>query len=73
MTHNQDEAHSLSDRIAVLRKGRVEQVLAGTGRPFKNRPLRLRASTVEQMGTLRELFERPANAFVARFVGLTQY
>jgi spermidine/putrescine transport system ATP-binding protein len=46
VTHNQDEAISLSDRIAVLRTGRVEQI-----------------------GTPRELFERPANAFVARFVG----
>jgi spermidine/putrescine transport system ATP-binding protein len=46
VTHNQDEALSLSDRIAVLRTGRVEQ-----------------------FGTPRELFERPANGFVARFVG----
>jgi spermidine/putrescine transport system ATP-binding protein len=46
VTHNQDEALSLSDRIAVLRKGRIEQI-----------------------GTPRELFERPANAFVARFIG----
>src|ERR1700726_335284 len=46
VTHNQDEALSLSDRIAVLRTGRIEQI-----------------------GTPRELFERPANAFVARFVG----
>jgi spermidine/putrescine transport system ATP-binding protein len=46
VTHNQDEALSLSDRIAVLRAGRIEQT-----------------------GTPRELFERPANAFVARFVG----
>ena len=46
VTHNHDEALSLSDRIVVLRRGRVEQI----GRP-------------------RELFERPANAFVARFVG----
>ncbi len=46
VTHNQDEALSLSDRIAVLRTGRVEQI-----------------------GTPRELFERPANGFVARFIG----
>ena len=43
VTHNQDEALSLSDRIAVLRTGRVEQI-----------------------GTPRELFERPANATSAR-------
>jgi spermidine/putrescine transport system ATP-binding protein len=46
VTHNQDEALSLSDRIGVLRCGRVEQI-----------------------GTPREVFERPANGFVARFVG----
>jgi spermidine/putrescine transport system ATP-binding protein len=46
VSHNHDEAFSLSDRIAVLRKGRVEQI-----------------------GSPRELFERPANAFVARFIG----
>ena len=47
VTHNQEEALSLSDRTAVLRDGRVEQV-----------------------GTPRELFESPANVFVARFVGV---
>jgi len=46
VTHNQDEALAMSDRIAVLRAGRIEQI-----------------------GTPRELFQRPANAFVARFVG----
>jgi spermidine/putrescine transport system ATP-binding protein len=46
VTHNQDEALLLSDRVAVLRAGRIEQI-----------------------GTPRDLFERPANAFVARFVG----
>ena len=47
VTHNQEEALSLSDRIAVLCAGRIEQV----GRP-------------------QELFDSPANAFVARFVGV---
>jgi spermidine/putrescine transport system ATP-binding protein len=46
VTHNQDEALSMSDRIAVLRAGRIEQV-----------------------GTPRELVQRPANAFIVRFVG----
>jgi spermidine/putrescine transport system ATP-binding protein len=46
VTHNHDEALSLSDRIAVLRTGKIEQI-----------------------GSPRELFERPANAFVARFIG----
>jgi ABC-type Fe3+/spermidine/putrescine transport system ATPase subunit len=47
VTHNQEEALSLSDRIAVLRAGRIEQV-----------------------GSPHELYESPANAFVARFVGI---
>jgi spermidine/putrescine transport system ATP-binding protein len=47
VTHNQEEALSLSDRIAVLRAGRIEQV-----------------------GLPHELYESPANAFVARFVGI---
>jgi spermidine/putrescine transport system ATP-binding protein len=47
VTHNQEEALSLSDRTAVLRDGQIEQV-----------------------GTPRELFETPANVFVARFVGV---
>jgi spermidine/putrescine transport system ATP-binding protein len=46
VTHNQEEALTLSDRIAVLRAGIIEQV-----------------------GSPRELYEAPANAFVARFVG----
>src|SRR5262245_6353794 len=46
VTHNQDEALALSDRIGVLRAGSIEQI-----------------------GTPRDLFERPANAFIARFVG----
>ena len=47
VTHNQDEALSLSDRMAVMHKGRIEQV---------DVPARF--------------FEAPANAFVARFVGI---
>lgn len=47
VTHNQDEALSLSDRMAVMHKGRIEQVDA-PGR----------------------FFETPANAFVARFIGI---
>lgn len=47
VTHNQDEALSLSDRMAVMHRGRIEQVDA---------PARF--------------FERPANAFVARFIGM---
>jgi ABC-type Fe3+/spermidine/putrescine transport system ATPase subunit len=47
VTHNQDEALSLSDRMAIMHRGRLEQV-----------------------GAPAEFFDRPANAFVARFVGM---
>jgi putative spermidine/putrescine transport system ATP-binding protein len=46
VTHDQEEALTLSDRIAVFNEGRIEQV-----------------------GTAREIYEQPANAFVAGFVG----
>jgi putative spermidine/putrescine transport system ATP-binding protein len=46
VTHDQEEALTMSDRIAVFSDGRVEQV-----------------------GTPGEIYERPANAFVAGFVG----
>ncbi len=46
ITHDQEEALVLSDRIAVMNKGRLEQV-----------------------ATTTEIYERPANAFVADFVG----
>lgn len=47
VTHNQDEALSLSDRMAVMHSGRIEQI-----------------------DTPARFFEAPANAFVARFVGI---
>ncbi len=46
VTHDQEEALTLSDRIAVFNAGRIEQV-----------------------GTAREVYEHPATAFVAGFVG----
>ncbi len=46
VTHDQTEAMTLGDRIAVLRKGEVLQI-----------------------GTPRELYERPRNLFVAGFIG----
>jgi putative spermidine/putrescine transport system ATP-binding protein len=46
VTHDQDEALAMSDRIAVFSQGRIEQV----GTPF-------------------DVYERPASAFVADFVG----
>jgi ABC-type Fe3+/spermidine/putrescine transport system ATPase subunit len=48
VTHDQIEALSLSDRIAVMQGGRVEQV-----------------------GPPRQLYERPATAFVRDFLGQT--
>jgi ABC-type Fe3+/spermidine/putrescine transport system ATPase subunit len=46
VTHDQDEAMDLSDRVAVMRAGRLQQVAPP-----------------------RTLYERPATAFVAGFVG----
>jgi ABC-type sugar transport system ATPase subunit len=46
VTHDQVEAMSLSDRIAVLNEGRIQQI-----------------------GTPDDIYQRPANRFVARFVG----
>lgn len=46
VTHDQTEALTLADRVAVLRDGIIEQI-----------------------GTPRELYETPANVFVAGFIG----
>ena len=46
VTHDQDEALTLCDRLAVFNNGRIEQV-----------------------GAAREVYENPANRFVADFVG----
>jgi spermidine/putrescine transport system ATP-binding protein len=46
VTHDQTEALALSDRIAVLSHGRIEQI-----------------------GSPSEIYERPATAFVAEFIG----
>ncbi|MFI9024492.1 ABC transporter ATP-binding protein [Streptomyces sp. NPDC053560] len=48
VTHDQEEALTMSDRVAVLDGGRIEQV----GPPL-------------------EIYDRPATAFVAGFVGMT--
>ena len=50
VTHDQEEALSLSDRVAVMRDGHVQQV-----------------------ATPRTLYERPANRFVADFVGTNNF
>src|SRR5919204_4151594 len=46
VTHDQDEALSMSDRVVVMDRGRVQQI-----------------------GTPEEIYRRPANRFVAEFVG----
>ncbi|WGX96616.1 ABC transporter ATP-binding protein [Nocardioides sp. L-11A] len=48
VTHDQEEALTLSDRIAVFDAGRIQQ-----------------------LGTPREIYENPASAYVAGFVGTT--
>ena len=46
VTHDQDEALSMSDRVAVMSAGEVQQI-----------------------GTPEDIYRRPANRFVAEFVG----
>jgi putative spermidine/putrescine transport system ATP-binding protein len=46
VTHDQEEAFSISDRVAIMNAGRIMQ-----------------------LDTPENLYQRPANAFVARFVG----
>jgi iron(III) transport system ATP-binding protein len=50
VTHDQKEALSMADRVAVLNEGRIVQV-----------------------GTPRELYDRPASRFVAEFLGETNF
>ena len=47
VTHDQEEAMEVADRIVVIAKG-----------------------TLEQIGTPREVYEQPANEFVARLIGV---
>ena len=47
VTHDQEEALTLSDRIAVINLGKLQQI-----------------------GTPRDLYERPENPFVADFIGI---
>lgn len=46
VTHDQEEALTMSDRIAVMNKGRFEQI-----------------------GTAKEIYEKPQSKFVAGFIG----
>jgi putative spermidine/putrescine transport system ATP-binding protein len=48
VTHDQEEALTMSDRIAVFHEGRIEQI-----------------------GTPAQIYEKPDNAFVAGFVGVS--
>ena len=48
VTHDQEEALTMSDRIAVMNEG-----------------------VLQQCGTPEEIYERPANAFVAGFIGIS--
>ncbi len=50
VTHDQEEAMAISDRIAVMKNG-----------------------VVQQIGTPKELYQRPANKFVAGFVGRSNF
>lgn len=50
VTHDQEEALALSDRIAVMHKGQVEQV-----------------------GTPKEIYDRPSSLFVAQFIGKANF
>ncbi len=50
VTHDQEEALTMSDRIAVMSAGQIQQ-----------------------MGTPRDIYTRPANRFVASFIGETNF
>lgn len=46
VTHDQEEAFAMSDRVVVMNEGKIEQI-----------------------GSPQEIYEEPANLYVARFVG----
>ena len=48
VTHDQEEAMSISDTIAVMNAGKIQHI-----------------------GTPRDIYQRPANTFVATFIGRT--
>jgi ABC-type Fe3+/spermidine/putrescine transport system ATPase subunit len=50
VTHDQEEALAMSDRVAVMNAGRIEQ-----------------------LGVPREIYDRPVTAFVADFIGETNF
>ncbi|NJO73627.1 MAG: ABC transporter ATP-binding protein [Leptolyngbyaceae cyanobacterium RM1_406_9] len=50
VTHDQEEALALSDRIAVMHNGQVQQI-----------------------GTPKQIYDRPASLFVAQFIGKANF
>ena len=50
VTHDQEEALAISDRIAVMRNGRIEQ-----------------------LGGPQQIYQQPVNAFVAGFIGTSNF
>ena len=48
VTHDQEEAFAIADRVIIMRTGEIQQI-----------------------GTPAEIYARPASAYVARFLGLT--
>ena len=50
VTHDQEEALSMSDRVCVMREGRIVQI-----------------------GSPRDLYDRPVNRYVADFVGKANF
>jgi spermidine/putrescine transport system ATP-binding protein len=50
VTHDQEEALSMSDRICIMREGRIAQI-----------------------GSPRQLYDQPANRYVADFVGKSNF
>ena len=50
VTHDQSEALTLSDRIAVMDQGKISQI-----------------------GTAKEIYEKPNNKFVADFIGMSNF
>ena len=50
VTHDQEEALSMSDTIVVLSEGRIQQI-----------------------GTPKHIYQRPANEFVSNFIGLSNF
>jgi ABC-type Fe3+/spermidine/putrescine transport system ATPase subunit len=50
VTHDQEEALAMSDRVVVMNKGRIEQI-----------------------GTPREIYDKPGSEFVASFIGDTNF